>query len=102
MYFIVSWDISAVEPQWSRIDELMRNCIKGFPQVRPVNTYYIVKVATDQEYEQINTLLRGVAESQTAAVYFIMTPLYRLPVTATNFRGWLPKDLWEKITAITS
>lgn len=102
MYFIVSWDISAVEPQWSRIDEQMRNCLKGFQQVRPVNTYYIVNVASAQQYEDINASLKRIAESQTAAVYFIMTPLYTDPVTARNFRGWLPKDRWDKITPITS
>jgi hypothetical protein len=97
MYFIVSWDISAVEPQWSRIDEQMRNCFKTYQQIRPVNTYYIVKVANATQYEAIHTCLLNVAQSQTATVHFIISPL----LTAQGFKGWLPKDRWPKISEIT-
>jgi len=102
MYFIVSWDISAVEPQWSRIDEQMRNCLRGFESIRPVNTYYIVKVNSKQQYEDINTCLLKVAQAQTATVHYISTPLQSLSHSISDFKGWLPKDQFPKITAITS
>lgn len=97
MYFTVSWDISASQPIWSQIDEQMRNCFKNLPQVRPVNTYYMVKVNSADQYNQIHKNLLTIAQQSTVKIHFIMSPL----LNATGYKGWLPKDRWDKIGEVT-
>jgi hypothetical protein len=98
MHFTVSWDISAKEPQWSAIDEQMRNCFKNYPQVRPVNTYYMVKVTSARDYDQIHNALLNIAQNSSITIYFIMSPL----LNTSGYKGWLPQDTWTKIAQITS
>ena len=99
MYFIVSWDIGTTEPAWSKIDEQLRNCFKGFQQIRPVNTFYMVKVANAQQYQAIYACLLKIAkDSTTVKVHFIISPL----LTVSGWDGWLPQDRWPKIKEITS
>ena len=107
MYFIVSWDISAVEPQWGRIDEQMRNCLKNFAFVRPVNTYYMVKVSSEREYEAIHECLLNVAKAQTATVHFVSSPLFSgtgivKKLGTSGYQGWLPQDRWTKIKEVVN
>jgi hypothetical protein len=97
MYFIVSWDISAVNPRWSAIDEQMRNCFKGYTQLRPVNTFYMVKVASGNERNAILTALQAVAQQTSEDVFFVMSPV----LTVSGWDGWLPQDKWELVKAIT-
>jgi hypothetical protein len=98
MYFIVSWDISASEPQWSPIDEKLRNCFKNYPHIRPVNTFYLVKVSNGDQYNQIHDCFLQIAKTSTLTVFFVMSPL----LTSTGWKGWLPQDRWDKISNITS
>jgi hypothetical protein len=97
-YFIVSWDISSSEPTWSRIDEQLRNCFKHLPYLRPVNTFYMVKVSSQQQYNLVFTALQNVAERSTQVkVRFIASPMMNI----TGYNGWLDQDLWPKVRQIT-
>jgi hypothetical protein len=97
MYFIVSWDIGTTEPAWSKINEQLRDCFKGYEQIRPVNTFYMVKVANAQQYDAIHACLLKIAQnSTTVKVHFIMSPL----LTVTGWKGFLPKDSWTKIAEL--
>jgi hypothetical protein len=98
MYFIVSWDIGTTEPAWSKINEQLRDCFKSFPQIRPVNTFYMVKVENAQQYQAIHDCLLKIAkESTTVKVHFVMSPL----LSIAGWKGWLPQDRWTKIAEIT-
>lgn len=98
MYFIVSWDISAVEPRWSQINEQMQNCFKTYPQIRPVNTFYMVKVTSGDQYNAIHDCLLNIAQNTKETIHFIMSPL----LTVKGWKGYLPKDRWPKISELTS
>lgn len=97
MYFVVSWDISASNPVWSQIDERLRKCFDDdYNWVRPVNTFYMVKISTAQQYQTILANLQAVAKDSPVNVNFIMSP----PLTVTNWDGWLPQDTWTKVREI--
>lgn len=98
MYLIVSWDIGTGEPQWSKINTEMLNCFKSLPQVRPVNTYYMVK-ANEYQHQQVHDSLLKIAQAYSGkvSVNFIISPL----LAARGYKGWLPQDRWNKISEIT-
>jgi hypothetical protein len=97
MYFIVSWDISAENPLWREINEQMRNCFKNYTQLRPVNTYYLVKISSVEQHTQIYTKLKDVAKAASVGVEFIMTPAY---IGKKGFVGIL-SEKWSDVNAIT-
>jgi hypothetical protein len=96
MHFIVSWDIATVEPRWSQINRQMQQCFNGHPQIRPVNTYYIIKVDSQDQYNTINTNLQKVAKAQAETVIFISTPLL---LFKDGYIGLLAD--WAKVNEIT-
>jgi len=99
VYFVVSWDISASNPTWSQIDERMRNCFANYHSIRPVNTFYMVKVANGDQYRSIFSALQRVAkdsEEHGTNVYFIASPV----LTMGGWDGWLQPDLWPKVAQV--
>jgi hypothetical protein len=96
LYFIVSWDISAGNPTWSQVDERLRNCFARYQSFRPVNTFYVVKVSSGDQYRAILVALQDVAKSSPVNVYFIISPL----LTVTDWDGWLQPDDWPKVFQI--
>lgn len=101
VYFVVSWDISASNPVWSQIDERMRNCFANYRSIRPVNTFYMVKVANGDQYRTIFNALQRTAqttEENGTNIYFVMSPLF----TVTGWDGWLQPDLWPKVAEVAS
>lgn len=97
-YFIVSWDISAVEPTWSQTDKRMLECIDGLSWTRPVNTFYMVKTDSPLVYQSLLKNLQQVAQSAPVKVRFIMSPL----LSRDSYDGWLEPDAWPKVRAIAA
>jgi len=83
MYIVVSWDISAVGQQWIEINQQMLNCLQNFQHTRPVNTFYIVGVASEQQRQQIFDCFSNVRQSTNVSVEFVVSPIY----TETNWLG---------------
>src|SRR6267378_7940468 len=98
MYLVISWDISAVNPRWSQINDQMVACLKGYQQVRPVNTFYMLKVTGAAQRTAIMTCLKGVIDRTSEQVIYIISPL----LTTHGWEGWLPQDRWPLIEQITS
>lgn len=96
-YFLVSWDISASEPAWSQVDKRLRDCFEHLPYIKPVNTFYMIRVLTRDQYNQVFTALQTVAKNSVIQVRFIMTPI----LNNTGFDGWLDTEIWNGVRQIT-
>lgn len=98
MHFIVSWDIQSEDKEWDEIDSQLKECLKGYSWVRPLSTFYIVRVPGQKEWERIKKNLQAVAESSTAKTHFVVSPL----MYGGRYDGWLPKTAWPKIRKRTA
>jgi len=92
MHFVVSWDIKAEGQEWDSINKEMKNCLSGYSWVRPLTTFYIVKVSSQSDWDSIQKNLVSIAKT-AKKVNFIMSPL----MMGGRYDGWLPQDLWDSI-----
>lgn len=98
MHFSVSWDISAPQPRWSAINDQLFAVISGYAHLRPVNTFYIVRVASQAEWDAVRLGLTNVALATTdATIHFVMTPL----IQGGRYDGRLPTTTWPEINRLT-
>ncbi|MEX2359606.1 MAG: hypothetical protein WD803_00850 [Gammaproteobacteria bacterium] len=97
MHVALSWDIKAVSPRWTEINDDMKEQLNGYSWVRPLSTYYVVNVQSAQDRDELVDKLVGVAKRHTETIYFVVTPV----MTGGGYNGWLPKDLWDKINQRT-
>ncbi|WP_144401577.1 hypothetical protein [Isoalcanivorax pacificus] len=93
MHIVISWDISAEGNRWNTINDEMKECLSGYSWVRPLKTFYVVKVNSSNHREQLITALQSVAKSNSEKIHFVASPA----MTGGSYNGWLPKDLWDKI-----
>ena len=98
MHFIVSWDIQSEDKEWDEINSRLLECLEGYSWVRPLSTFYIVRVPSQEAWEGIRENLQAVAESSTATTYFVISPL----MYGGQYDGWLPKTAWPKIRERTA
>lgn len=98
MHFIVSWDIQSEDKEWDEINAQLQECLEDYSWVRPLSTFYIVRVRSQEEWEWIKEDLQEVADSSTATIRFILSPL----MYGGQYDGWLPKTAWPKIRKRTA
>lgn len=101
MYIVVvSWDIATVEPAWSQIDKQMRQCLESFRHVKPVNTFYIVEVYSEQQRTEIFDGFSAVKKYNSVQVLFVVSPLFG---KEGAWLGTVANDeLAQKVTEIIS
>lgn len=93
MHFVVSWDIEAEGEEWTEINAAMKEGLSGYSWVRPLTTFYIVKVGSLEDKESIYHKLIAVAKKYPREVNVVITPA----MDGGTYSGWLPKDLWPKV-----
>lgn len=93
MHFILSWDIKAVGRRREVIEGNMARAIKNFSWVRPVTTFYIVKVNSQSDWFNIRNYLATVAGAFSSEVTFVMSPLMQ----GGRYDGFLPPQTWSQI-----
>lgn len=93
MHFVVAWDIKSMESRRKVINDAMKEGLRGYSWVRPLTSFYIVRVNSQESWISIKESLASTAQKFPSEVYFVMTPL----MEGGGYRGWLPKDLWPKI-----
>lgn len=98
MYVVISWDISAVNPRWSQINDEMKACIAAYDWVRPVNTFYMMRIGSAAEIENIRKCFSAIAERVDVNVSFILSPAF----TGAGHKWTGRIGEWEKVNAITS
>ncbi|GLS97884.1 hypothetical protein GCM10007918_51760 [Piscinibacter gummiphilus] len=97
MHIAVSWDITASGAQWAQIDERLRGVIQAYPWIRPLSTFYVVKIYSEADRTQILNSMTSVAKSAGATVHFLITPA----MVGGQYQGYLPADNWAKINERT-
>ncbi len=97
MHIAVSWDISAQNPRWNVINELMLEKIKPYSWFKPVNTFYVIKVFSPQQRAEIVNALTQLAQSVPEQVFFVVSPL----VDGGRYDGYLPQKYWEQLNERT-
>ena len=98
MHIAISWDITATGAQWTQIDERMRAAIQAYPWIRPLSTFYVVKIYSEVDRVQIQNSMTTVARSAGVTVHFLITPA----MVAGQYQGYLPADNWAKINERTA
>ena len=97
MHVALSWDISASGDRWTKINDAMKEPIKGYSWVRPLTTFYVVKVQSTQDRDSLVDRLISVAKTFPEKIHFVISPV----MTGGGYSGWLPKELWELINQRT-
>ena len=98
MHFIVSWDIQAEDGEWDEINAQLKECIEDYSWVRPLSTFYIVRVSDVQKWQEIRRSLIEVAESSTIRIHLVIGPL----MYGGQYDGYLPKDIWPELEKRTA
>lgn len=76
MHCIVAWNITSSENRRAEIDDAMTQGIKGYSWVHPLDTVYIIKMHTDQDWFTIKQNLCVIAGQFPEEVNFMLSPLY--------------------------
>jgi hypothetical protein len=97
MHVVVSWDISASEPDWSAINERLLGVFKPYNWIRPLNTFYVVKVNSEEQRALLHNELLTAARSTPITVLFLVSPI----IHDGKYQGLLPKDTWPDLNAKT-
>ena len=98
MHFVLSWDISATGNERTQIEEAIKLVIKPYSWVRPLTTFYIIKVDTQEQWDKIFAALNAAARSHGSnKAHYVMSPL----MNGGQYNGLLPKNLWDAINERT-
>lgn len=94
MHFIISWDIKAVQDARKKeIDDALKNCLKTYSWVRPLESFYVVKVDSKATWDSILACMTAVGRTYGNEVNFIFSPLMQ----GGEYNGWLPETTWPEI-----
>lgn len=92
MHVVISWDISNALKR-KEIDDALKVCIAANSWVKPLTTFYVVKVSSIQECNTITERILAVTKRYPNDVHVIITP----PMSGGTYSGWLPQNLWNEI-----
>jgi len=76
----------------------MRAAIQAYPWIRPLSTFYVVKIYGEANRLEIQNSMTAVARSAGATVHFLITPA----MVGGQYQGFLPADDWAKINERTA
>jgi len=97
MHIAVSWDISASGERWTEIDNQLKAPLTQYSWVKPLETFYIIKIGSEAERKNIKDALVQVATEVAETVHFLVTPA----MIGGKYDGYLPKDTWPLINKRT-
>ena len=97
MHVAISWDITAEGGRWTTINEQMKQALGQRSWVKPLTTYYVVRVFGEGDRQAIQNDLLAVAQSVAERVHFVISPT----MASGRYDGFLPSDMWDKLNART-
>ena len=97
VHVAISWDISAQGERWTAINDQMKGALGQRSWVKPLTTYYVVRVAGEGDRHAIQNDLLAVAQSVTERVHFVISPT----MASGRYDGYLPHDMWAKLNVRT-
>ena len=92
MHFAVAWHINAIGNDWVRLNNALADELKNYSWTRPLSTFYVVKVASQTDWDAIRTRFQTVCAT-APQIRLIMTPLMR----GGRYDGYLSTDQWKEI-----
>jgi hypothetical protein len=93
MHMVVSWDIKTENPKWAEIDAKLKDALQGFSWVRPLTTFYVVRLTSDADRMTIRDRMLVIAKAAGVTVHFILSPV----MAGGRYDGYLPADSWPKL-----
>lgn len=98
MHVVISWDIKTQGDSWTKLDDALRKAIGSYTWVRPLTTFYIVRISDPAHRELILDNLLAVAKaSPQITIHIVISPV----MSSGSYTGYLPKDMWDKINKRT-
>lgn len=101
MHIVVSWDITnaGVDPgAWNAWNEQMKEVIRPYAWVRPLNTVYIVQIGSELDRQTINRGLTNVSNRANGFIHFVISPA----MAGGQYIGVLPQNLWPELNKRTA
>jgi len=96
MHFVVSWDIHAQGAKWTEVNNQLQACLAPYSWVKPLNTLYVVQVASQVAGDHIVSMLTRTAQSAAVtgvSVHFLATPL----MSGGRYQGFLSQEAWNAV-----
>lgn len=97
MHIAVTWDISASGARWNEINDQMREVLRPFSWVRPLTTFFVVRVNRGGDRDTIRDGLVAIAKSVAEQVHFVVSPI----MSPGRYDGYLPQDMWSELNQRT-
>lgn len=100
MHILVSWDITnASDPgAWEMWNERLKEVIKPYSWVRPLNTVYVLQISDEFIRRAIINGLQSVSRQHNGYIHVLVSP----PMVGGQYEGILPQNLWPELNARSS
>lgn len=94
MHIVVSWDIKTTGPKWDEIDKNLKQCLDGYSWVRPLTTFYVLRIHSEADRGIMRDRLVAVAKATAGiTVHIVISPT----MAGGRYDGFLPSDAWPKL-----
>ncbi len=97
MHFVVSWDIPVTTVNREGLESQLIGCFNSYQYVKPLTTFYIVKVSSQTEYSNILTNLQTIGKSIPGGFRLVISPL----MTGGRYDGLHDNETWQTINHIS-
>lgn len=97
MHFIVSWDIPITTPNREGIESQLIGCFNSYQYIKPLTTFYVIKVSSQTEYSNVLTNLQTIGKGISGAFRLVVSPV----MTGGRYDGLLDNETWKTINQIS-
>lgn len=98
MHAVVSWDINEEGALRESISKELEEAIKEYSPIRPLTTFYVVKIDDQVSWNALVLALQTVAQKYSGKVLFVISPL----MAGGNYNGWLPLNVWTELNELST
>lgn len=98
MHFVISYDLSAEGTRRAEIEERIEKILEPFQHVKRLTTFYVVRVATQSDWELIRNKLNSLSNDIQEEFHFIMSTPNK---EQGKYNGILYRGEWDDINEIT-
>jgi len=99
MHIVISWDIKNCDnDEWNELNEKLRECIDDYSWVKPLTTFYIIKLDSEKERKSIRESIIRICKNNKGKINVVISPV----IYENGYSGWLPHSMWEKIKERTN
>ncbi len=96
MHLAVYWHVRVGGEPAKTVGDAIREVLKGYSWVRPLDSYYVIQVGGEADRAEIHARLLQFARANAGTVRYVITPLMQ-----GKYTGFLPKTMWTKLSERT-